>query len=95
MAKAKYSTSWKSDEQHEPLFHELVSILGDVLPGDEATRLVDDPSALSDHLWVQIAPAPLVWQHENAISAVLDQASERSDLAYRVCQVNSGARVIG
>jgi hypothetical protein len=66
-----------------PLFEELAAVIKNVLPVDEATRLSEDPRTLSDSLWVQLAPGPLLWKHEAAISAILDRATDRSDLAYR------------
>ncbi len=79
-----WSVHVRKDKQgQEGIFHELASIIGEILPGDEQVRLKEVPSALSDHLWVQIAPAPLVWEREQAISAVLDQAEDGSDLSFR------------
>lgn len=73
----------KSDANHRPLFDELASILRRTLPQDEHIRLTEDPRGLSDHLWVQLAPGPKLYELEAEISAVLDQAPERSDLDYR------------
>ncbi len=73
----------KYDGQQKALFEELTGILGRILPSDEIIRLREEPRGLSDHLWVQIVPAPLVWEWESEISSILDQAPVQSDLSYR------------
>lgn len=71
----------KDNQLH--LFQELVSILSEVLSSDEVWRLHNDPRSPLDYLWVQIVPAPFIWERENEIIAVLDQAVAKSDLSYR------------
>lgn len=73
----------KDDAEQSAIFAEITSILRAVLPADEAARMTEAPRSLSDDLWVQVVPAPLMWKHETEIAAVLDQAPEGSDLAFR------------
>ena len=73
----------RDQEPNKELFTELAVILRDLLPSDEAVRLMGTPQAISEHVWVQLVPAPLLWDHQDAISAVLDRAKENSDLAFR------------
>ena len=70
-------------EAHQHLFQELVAILSEILSPDEVWRLNNNPVSLSDHNWVQIVPAPFIWEREQEIISVLDQADSNSDLSYR------------
>ena len=65
------------------LFDELAAIFGNLLPKDDAARMAEAPRALSDSLWTQLIPAPLLWPHVDAITAVLDQAEAGTDLYFR------------
>lgn len=65
------------------LFDELAAIFGKLLPKDDAARMAEAPRALSDSLWTQLIPAPLLWPHVDAITAVLDQAEAGTDLYFR------------
>lgn len=70
-------------DEHCHLFEALAAILGRAMPQDEHMRLTEDPRGLSDHLWVQLIAGPKLYEFETEIAAVLDEAPERSDLAYR------------
>lgn len=70
-------------EKQRPLFEMLAAILSRAMPRDEHGRLTEGPRGLSDHLWVQLVAGPKVYELESEIAAVLDEAPERSDLAYR------------
>lgn len=73
----------KDDDKQAEIFEEIASILRAVLPADEAARMAEEPRSLSDYMWVQVVPAPLIWKHETEITGVLDQAENGSDLAFR------------
>lgn len=65
------------------LFDELAAIFGALLPNDDAARMAETPRALSDSLWTQLIPAPLLWPHVDAVTAVLDEAEAGTDLYFR------------
>lgn len=73
----------KRDSEHRPLFDALVALLSQVIPADEYVRLCEDPRSLSDNLWVQLVPMPLLFDLETDIASILDQAREGSDLSFR------------
>jgi hypothetical protein len=79
----EYWTVRVERHEHQDLFMELAAVLGDTLHEDEYSRLISAPRTPSDYYWSQIVPAPLAWKKESSISAILDQAPDRSDLAYR------------
>lgn len=80
---AEYWTVRVLRSEHESLFRAITDQLEGALPRDEIMRLREEPSSLSDHLWVQVVPAPAVWAVADEISAILDRAGTRTDLGFR------------
>ena len=73
----------KREDVQRPLFDALAAVLAQVISGDEYARLTEDPRSLSDNLWVQMVPTPLVVSLEPQITSILDQAKEGTDLDFR------------
>lgn len=73
----------KRDVAQRSLFDALAAVLAQLIPGDEYARLAEDPRSLSDNLWVQMVPTPLVVALEPEITSILDQVEDGTDLDFR------------